>query len=57
MTGNSPSVISVDDVIADIKAGPAGPKVAAFFDFDGTLIQGYSANALKTSPVGTFGKK
>jgi putative phosphoserine phosphatase/1-acylglycerol-3-phosphate O-acyltransferase len=46
MTGNSPSVISVDDVIADIKAGPAGPKVAAFFDFDGTLIQGYSANAL-----------
>jgi putative phosphoserine phosphatase/1-acylglycerol-3-phosphate O-acyltransferase len=46
MTGNTPSVIAVDDVIADIKAGPSGPKVAAFFDFDGTLIQGYSASAL-----------
>jgi putative phosphoserine phosphatase / 1-acylglycerol-3-phosphate O-acyltransferase len=46
MTGAKPQVIAVEDVIADIKAGPAGPKVAAFFDFDGTLIQGYSANAL-----------
>ncbi len=46
MTGTAPAVISVDDVIADIKAGPGGPKVAAFFDFDGTLIQGYSASAL-----------
>ena len=26
--------------------GPGGPKVAAFFDFDGTLIEGYSAGAL-----------
>jgi putative phosphoserine phosphatase/1-acylglycerol-3-phosphate O-acyltransferase len=42
----SPRVIDVEDVIADIKAGPDGPEVAAFFDFDGTLIQGYSANAL-----------
>ena len=46
MTGATPQVIAVDDVIADINAGPAGPKVAAFFDFDGTLIQGYSASAL-----------
>ena len=46
MTGATPQVIAVEDVIADIKAGPGGPKVAAFFDFDGTLIQGYSANAL-----------
>jgi putative phosphoserine phosphatase / 1-acylglycerol-3-phosphate O-acyltransferase len=46
MTGATPQVIAVEDVIADIKAGPAGPKVAAFFDFDGTLIQGYSASAL-----------
>jgi putative phosphoserine phosphatase / 1-acylglycerol-3-phosphate O-acyltransferase len=42
----APQEIAVDDVIADIKAGPGGHKVAAFFDFDGTLIQGYSANAL-----------
>lgn len=42
----SPPVVSVDDVIAGIKAGPGGPKIAAFFDFDGTLIEGYSAGAL-----------
>jgi putative phosphoserine phosphatase/1-acylglycerol-3-phosphate O-acyltransferase len=39
-------VIALEDVIAGIKAGPGGHNVAAFFDFDGTLIQGYSANAL-----------
>ena len=42
----SPPVISVEELIERIKAGPRGPKIAAFFDFDGTLIQGYSANAL-----------
>jgi putative phosphoserine phosphatase/1-acylglycerol-3-phosphate O-acyltransferase len=26
-------------------AGPSGPEIAAFFDFDGTLIDGYSAVA------------
>jgi putative phosphoserine phosphatase / 1-acylglycerol-3-phosphate O-acyltransferase len=38
----------VDDLarlIEDIDAGPQGPEVGAFFDFDGTLIAGYSANA------------
>ncbi|MEZ5095924.1 MAG: hypothetical protein R2731_07250 [Nocardioides sp.] len=33
----------IDDLIADIQAGPQGPEVGAFFDFDGTLIDGYSA--------------
>ena len=42
----SSAVIAVDELIERIKSGPGGPKVAAFFDFDGTLIQGYSANAL-----------
>lgn len=42
----SPRRVSAETVIADIKAGPAGPQIAAFFDFDGTLIQGYSAGAL-----------
>ena len=42
----SPPAISVEELIERIKAGPGGPKIAAFFDFDGTLIQGYSANAL-----------
>ena len=39
-------VATVDELVEQIKAGPSGPKVAAFFDFDGTLIQGYSAGAL-----------
>jgi putative phosphoserine phosphatase/1-acylglycerol-3-phosphate O-acyltransferase len=43
---SSPPVIAVEELIDRINAGPAGPKVAAFFDFDGTLIQGYSAGAL-----------
>ncbi|MGI9125872.1 MAG: HAD-IB family hydrolase, partial [Mycobacterium sp.] len=38
--------MTVDAVVEQIKAGPAGPRVAAFFDFDGTLIQGYSAGTL-----------
>jgi putative phosphoserine phosphatase / 1-acylglycerol-3-phosphate O-acyltransferase len=46
MTGTTPPVITVDELIERIKMGPGGPKVAAFFDFDGTLIQGYSAGAL-----------
>jgi len=54
MTGATPRVIAVEDVIADIKAGPGGPKVAAFFDFDGTLIQGYSASALMAHRARNF---
>ena len=33
----------IDDLLDDIAAGPQGPDVGAFFDFDGTLIHGYSA--------------
>ena len=32
-------------LIEDAQTGPQGPEVGAFFDFDGTLIAGYSANA------------
>jgi HAD superfamily hydrolase (TIGR01490 family) len=31
-----------EQLISDAEAGPRGPRVAAFFDFDGTLIDGYS---------------
>jgi putative phosphoserine phosphatase/1-acylglycerol-3-phosphate O-acyltransferase len=31
------------DVIRSIEAAPQGPQVGAFFDFDGTLIAGFSA--------------
>lgn len=37
--------VSVDELVENIKAGPDGPKVAAYFDFDGTLIQGCSSGA------------
>ena len=50
----SPPVISAEELIERIKAGPSGPKIAAFFDFDGTLIQGYSANALITHRARNF---
>lgn len=32
--------------VAEIRASPEGPQVAAFFDLDGTLIAGYSARFL-----------
>ena len=32
-------------LIADVEAGPQGPEIGAFFDFDGTLIDGYSLGA------------
>jgi putative phosphoserine phosphatase/1-acylglycerol-3-phosphate O-acyltransferase len=35
---------TVDELIAEIEAGPEGPEIGAFFDVDGTLIAGYSAN-------------
>ena len=36
---------SEEQLIADAEAGPEGPRVGAFFDFDGTLIDGYSLSA------------
>jgi putative phosphoserine phosphatase / 1-acylglycerol-3-phosphate O-acyltransferase len=32
----------IDDLVAAVAAGPQGAGVGAFFDFDGTLIDGYS---------------
>ena len=34
---------TVGELVAQIRGGPTGPRVGAFFDFDGTLIDGYSA--------------
>ncbi len=34
---------AIGKLIEDIQDAPDGPRVAAFFDFDGTLIAGYSA--------------
>jgi HAD superfamily hydrolase (TIGR01490 family) len=38
-------VSALGDLLGEIAAAPAGPRTAAFFDFDGTLIAGYSATA------------
>lgn len=35
----------VPDPIAEIAASPAGPHVGAFFDLDGTLVDGFTATA------------
>ena len=34
---------SIDYLLSEIDAAPDGPEVAAIFDFDGTIIAGYSA--------------
>ncbi len=36
---------SEEQLIADVEAGPQGPQVGSFLDFDGTLIDGYSLTA------------
>jgi len=33
----------ITPLLREIEEGPAGPKIGVFFDFDGTLIAGYSA--------------
>ena len=34
---------SIKELLKDIEASPEGPEIAAVFDFDGTVIAGYSA--------------
>jgi HAD superfamily hydrolase (TIGR01490 family) len=36
---------SEEQLLADAEAGPEGPRVGAFVDFDGTLLDGYSLAA------------
>ena len=36
---------TLQTLLKDIEASPRGPQVAAIFDFDGTIIAGYSATA------------
>jgi phosphoglycolate phosphatase-like HAD superfamily hydrolase len=45
---------TLDMLLEEIRTGPSGARIAAFFDFDGTLIDGYSAAALYSHrpPVG-----
>ncbi|WP_374198840.1 HAD family hydrolase [Mycobacterium sp. MYCO198283] len=41
MTATSP----VAGAVADIDGGPTGPRIGAFFDLDGTLVDGFTAMA------------
>ena len=43
--------MSLTETIAAIQAGPKGPQIGAFFDFDGTLIDGFSALAYFTDKL------
>ena len=38
--------MTLDSQLDTIRSSPKGPGTAAFFDFDGTIISGYSASAL-----------
>ncbi|MEV4420324.1 HAD-IB family hydrolase [Patulibacter sp. NPDC049589] len=38
--------MSIEERLAAVEGAPEGPQVAAIFDFDGTVIDGYSASAL-----------
>lgn len=40
-----PTSVSLEEHLARIAAAPRGPKIGAFFDYDGTVICGYSATA------------
>lgn len=42
MSGPSVSSPSPESLLADVREAPEGPSVGAFFDFDGTVIAGYS---------------
>ena len=45
LSGSAAGFWSEEQLISDAEAGPQGPHVGAFFDFDGTLIDGYSLSA------------
>ena len=45
---------TLDTLLEEIRTGPSGPRFAAFFDFDGTLIDGYSAAALYSHRLRNF---
>lgn len=44
----------IDKLCAAIAQGPSGPSVGAFFDYDGTLIDGYSVAAIYRHRLGKF---
>src|SRR5205807_45671 len=45
---------SVEELLEEVERSPRGPEVGAFFDFDGTLIAGYSASAFYQDRIRRF---
>jgi putative phosphoserine phosphatase / 1-acylglycerol-3-phosphate O-acyltransferase len=45
---------TVVDLLEEIERAPEGPEVGAFFDFDGTLIAGYSAGVFYQDRIRRF---
>ncbi len=37
--------MSLETLLHEIYAGPSGPEIGAFFDYDGTVITGFSASS------------
>ena len=50
----NPARTPTDKLLEQIGHGPKGPHIAAIFDFDGTLIDGYSATALYAHRLRNF---
>ena len=42
---------SAADAIEQVRRGPKGPQIGAFFDLDGTLVQGYTVAAFYTDRI------
>jgi putative phosphoserine phosphatase/1-acylglycerol-3-phosphate O-acyltransferase len=43
--------VSASQVISAVEAGPEGPEVGAFFDLDGTIVQGYTAGTFYSERI------
>jgi putative phosphoserine phosphatase/1-acylglycerol-3-phosphate O-acyltransferase len=43
--------MQLDEHLEVLRAGPTGPEVGAFFDLDGTLVSGFTANVFFTNGV------
>jgi putative phosphoserine phosphatase/1-acylglycerol-3-phosphate O-acyltransferase len=44
--------VGAREVIEAVGAGPAGPRIGAFFDLDGTLVRGYTAESIYRDRIG-----
>lgn len=53
MTAGSPTALTAAQQIEAVLAGPSGPHIGAFFDLDGTLVEGYTANTFFAESIRT----